>query len=91
MTDHPAKDCTEAQRCVFEQIATGNRHGHPVKVLQALLEKGLIVNATARPPGDHEERPITPLLVFDPVVPIQHHHQFCSWASEQDFTEEDLT
>jgi len=61
---------------VFEQIAIGNDGGHHPKVLQALLDKGLIER------GEQQLGGWPPMTVYRYWVPIPIHMEWCEWCSE---------
>lgn len=89
-TPHPAKaaGCTPRQIEAFEQIAVGNSNasGFTLKTIEALLRKGLIVEATKRTIGADA---FGPIRVVEFQVPVPVHMQWCKWCSEN-ITDEDL-
>ena len=77
MTQHPAASCTERQREVFEQIATGQDAAHHPATLAVLERKGLIAAETAT---DRQGWP--PVTIKRYHVPLGLHMQWCAWCSE---------
>ena len=77
MTQHPAANCTERQRRVFEQIAIAQDVGHHPATLAVLERKGLITSKTEN--GRQGSLPVT---IKRYHVPLPLHMQWCAWCSE---------
>lgn len=85
MTDHPCKGMTPAQRRDFERIAIGQQPLGGWRVTAKLVDRGLVVKATAKRVGVDA---FGPIMVPDWFVPLAVHAQWCAWCSEQAFAEE---
>jgi hypothetical protein len=79
-TPHPCSGMTPAQRRDFELIAVNERPRGGYRTLDKLLARGLIQKGE---PQVLERDALGLISVPSWYVPIDVHHQWCKWCSEQ--------